>query len=121
MPGDSETTAAGWGILQVAVRRSGECTLVVRLEGELDVYSAGDLHNRLRETETGCTDVVIDLSRLSFMDCAGLREIVEAGKRARSRGGRLSLIDGPPAVRRLFTLTGLEGSFDFRPLAEYRT
>lgn len=111
--GASVTGTASWGILRVDAWRSQDGTLRVRLDGDLDIYSAADLHNRLREAEAGCIDVVIDLSGLSFIDCAGLHQIVEAERRARLRGGRLTLIDGPPSVHRLFTLTGLESEFEF--------
>jgi len=116
MSGDV-SRSAGWGILRVSASAPNDRTLIVRLDGELDIYSAGDLHNQLRQLECGRTEVVIDLSGLAFIDCAGLRELVEADARARARGGRLTLIDGPPAVRRLFTLTGLKSTFEFRSFA----
>lgn len=114
---DSFSTAAGWGILRIDCSQSRDGTLTVRLHGELDIYSAGELYNSLRESEPGCTDVVVDLSDLVFIDCAGLHQIVEAGKRAQARGCTLTLIDGPPAIRRLFALTGLASAFQFRTLA----
>lgn len=114
-PGPTPSTTGNFGILNVTSRRSDDGILTVGLEGELDVYSAGDLHNKLRQVETGSTDVVIDLSRLEFIDCAGLHQLVEADRRARSRGGRVTLIRGPSKVHRLFALTGLEAEFQFVP------
>lgn len=116
-PGPTPSTTGNFGILNVTSLRLDDGTLTVGLEGELDVYSAGDLHNKLRQAETGSIDVVIDLSRLEFIDCAGLHQLVEADRRARSRGGRLTLVRGPNKVHRLFALTGLEGEFQFVPLA----
>jgi anti-sigma B factor antagonist len=106
---------SNFGTLNVTARKLDDGTLSVALEGELDVYSAGDLNNHLREAEQGSSDMVIDLSRLEFIDCAGLHQLVEAGKRARLRGGRLSLIRGPQRVHRVFSLTGLETAFEFKP------
>ncbi len=108
---------ASFGTLNVIASRSDDGTLKVGLEGELDVYGAGDLHNQLRRAETGSTDIVIDLSRLEFIDCAGLHQLVEACERARLRGGRLSLVRGPNNVHRVFALTGLEYAFEFVPRA----
>ena len=116
-PGPTPSKTGNFGILNVTSRRSDDGTLTVGLEGELDVYSAGDLHNKLRRAETGSTDLVIDLTRLEFIDCAGLHQLVEAGRRARSRGGRLTLVRGPLKVHRLFVLTGLEREFQFVPHA----
>ncbi|HEX2053213.1 MAG TPA: STAS domain-containing protein [Actinomycetota bacterium] len=95
-------------MLRILTDRAEDGTLIVRLQGDLDIYSAGDLFTRLRRAEAGCTDIVIDLSDLQFLDCAGLKQLVEAGRRAEVRGGRLTLLDGSPAVQRILKLTGME-------------
>lgn len=105
--------SAGWGILRVRLGKPDRNTLRVRLEGELDAYAAGDLAAALREVEAGCTRLVIDLSRLTFLDCAGLHQIVEAERRVRARGGRLTLVAGPAPVQRVFNLTRLDRAFQF--------
>lgn len=115
-PPRAQSDTAGWAILRVRIEPS-EAVLTVQLEGELDAYSAGDLHNALREVEAGCTNLVIDLSGLTFLDCAGLHQIVEADRRVRERGGRLVLTNVSNAVRRVFKLTRLDSGFEFGSLA----
>ncbi len=90
-------------------------TLTVCLEGDLDIYSIRDLSNHLLQAEAEATDILIDLSRLKFIDCAGVHQLVEAGKRAGWRGGCLKLVKGPQRVHRVFALTGLESAFEFVP------
>ncbi len=110
---DPTEEAEGWGMLRVDCSKLDGSTLVVRLEGDLDAYSTRELSNHLQEAETGASDILVDLSRLRFIDCAGVHQLVEAGQRAKWRGGRLKLVRGPHQVHRVFALTGLEAAFEF--------
>ena len=42
---------------------------------------------------------MVDVSRVSFMDCAGLRALLATARRAELRGGRMRLIAASAAVR----------------------
>jgi anti-sigma B factor antagonist len=114
-PPDPAEHDEGWGMLRVAGSEFDGRTLTVRLAGDLDIYSTRELSNHLLQAEAGATDILIDLSRLRFIDCAGVHQLVEAGKRAAWRGGRLRLVKGPQRVHRVFALTGLESAFEFVP------
>jgi anti-anti-sigma factor len=52
----------------------------------------------------------MDLSRLTFSDCAGLRPIRRALREARRSGTEIELRDPVPAVQRVLQLTGLRPS-----------
>jgi anti-anti-sigma regulatory factor len=43
--------------------------------------------------------VVLDLSRLGFIDCTGLRCILELDAEARNDGFSIELVPGPPVVQ----------------------
>ena len=51
---------------------------------------------------------MLDLSGVSFMDCAGLRTLLATRRRAELRGGRMRLIAASAAVRRIIELTGVQ-------------
>lgn len=91
--------------------------LVVAPQGELDLSNADKLRDALDQAEATAKAVVLDLGGLAFMDAAGLRVVVDAGRRL---GERLSVRPGPPAVHRLFLLTELEDAlpFESRPSQE---
>ena len=73
----------------------------------MDLESAPIVRDRLREClESGFGKIVVDLGGLSFMDSSGLRVLVEAHRTAGARGIELDVIPGPPAVRRIFEITG---------------
>ena len=52
--------------------------------------------------------VLLDLSKLTFLDSTGLRCVVRADERAREEGRRLVVVKGPEAVQRVFEITRLQ-------------
>ena len=88
----------------------------VHVAGELDVVSAPELRQTLRETQWLAHLIVLDLRDLAFMDCAGTHAIVEASLRARKAGRRLVLVRGRPAIYRMFPLTRSSADVDIGDL-----
>lgn len=81
----------------------------VSLLGELDLSTVGKVQEELRRVEKSSPPtVVIDLSRVTFLDSTGLRCIVTADERARDEGRRLVIVRGPDPVQRVFSITRLE-------------
>ena len=81
----------------------------VLLRGELDLSTVGQVQDALERVEAGSPSVVVlDLSKLSFLDSTGLRCLVTANERAREQGRRLVIVRGPDAVQRVFSITGLD-------------
>jgi anti-anti-sigma factor len=82
-------------------------TVSISLQGELDLASARQLETRLAEAEReGPARLVVDLSRLAFIDSTGLRLLLQADARARERDCELVLRPGEPSVQRVFEVTG---------------
>jgi anti-sigma B factor antagonist len=81
----------------------------VWLVGELDLSTVAKVQEELRKVEQSSpATVVIDLSKLTFLDSTGLRCIVTADERAREAGRRMVVVRGPDAVQRVFSITRLE-------------
>ena len=79
------------------------------LVGELDLSSVAKVQEELRRIEAGSPrTVVVDLSKLTFLDSTGLRCIVTADERAREPGRRVVIVRGPDPVQRVFAITRLE-------------
>ncbi len=87
--------------------RDGRVRVV--LVGELDLSTVAKVQEELRRVEESQPPtVVIDLSRLTFLDSTGLRCIVTADERARAAGRRIGVGRGPDPVQRVFSITRLE-------------
>jgi anti-sigma B factor antagonist len=93
---------------------------MVRLDGELDAYSAPSLRERLHAVIEGAAEqdvLVVDLERVSFLDSTILGTLVGCLRRMRERGGELQLVYPTGPAERIFALTGLDAVF---PRAEPR-
>jgi anti-sigma B factor antagonist len=94
----SARAAAGYQVLDVA--------------GEIDVYTAPQLRERLIAlVEGGARRVVVELNRVEFLDSTGLGVLVGALKRLRGVGGELFLVCGQERLLKIFRITGLDRVF----------
>ncbi len=89
--------------------RPGDGGIIVAISGEVDVCTEGPLQQALLRIirERGAR-LMLDLSGVSFLDCAGLRAFLAIGRLAELRGGFLRLIAASAAVRRIIELTGAQ-------------
>jgi anti-sigma B factor antagonist len=83
---------------------------VLKLLGELDVCSAGHLRRAIGTVldQHDPQHLTMDLTALSFTDCAGLSVLVWARRCLAERGHELVITGSRPPVRRLVSLTGLD-------------
>lgn len=81
---------------------------VIYAEGEVDVYTAQLLEERLREVLAGQpSGVIIDLSRTHYIDSRGLAVLLRATK---ALPGALAVVSTRDRITRLFQATGLTKS-----------
>lgn len=79
----------------------------VRVEGELALNSSDTLE-RAVGAELVANSVLLDLSRIDFIDSAGLRAMTALVRSAKTTGRQLRLsADLPPHARRLMEIVGL--------------
>jgi anti-sigma B factor antagonist len=89
---------------------------LIALGGEVDLYTAPQVRERLDAAiETGTTRLVVDLSKVTFIDSTTLGVLVGGTKRLRPSGGRIAVVCDEPAITRIFEITGLDGAFDILP------
>jgi len=92
---------------------------VLAVVGEVDVYSAPTLRDRLADLiESGDPTVIVDLSGVGFLDSTGLGTLVASLKLAEQRGGQLPLVCADDRILRLFRITGLDSVFTIRASVE---
>ena len=78
---------------------------VIALHGELDLSSRQIVHDAFAEAVVrACDRVEVDASRVTFMDCGGLRVLLTA---ADAFGGEVCLRSPSPPVQRIAELVGL--------------
>lgn len=89
-------------------------TARLSLLGELDLASAPQLERSVGEAlAQGAAEILIDLSRLSFIDSSGLRLFILLNDRAGADGWTLALTRPPEPSRAVFQITGAEENLPF--------
>lgn len=92
---------------------------VVAVGGEIDVYTAPRLRDRISEVvATGQNDVLIDMGKVDFLDSTGLGVLVGALKKTRVHGGSLELVCDNDRLLKIFRITGLAKVFVIHPSVE---
>ncbi|HVT70203.1 MAG TPA: anti-sigma factor antagonist [Trebonia sp.] len=93
--------------------------VVVIIRGECDVTNAGRLREALLALlARRSARMVLDLSRVSFLDCAAARALVAASRRARLLGGSLAVAAPTASAARLLQLTGLGARLTIYPATD---
>jgi stage II sporulation protein AA (anti-sigma F factor antagonist) len=93
-------------VLRMMQNVTGDGTVVLTVQGEIDLATAGDLESRLADACATHEAVTVDLRRVSFLDCVGLQLLLDQHARGEARGCRVDFVQGPEPVRRVFELTG---------------
>ncbi len=82
--------------------------VVLKLDGEVDVYTAPKLKSRLVDlVDQGKFKIVVDLEEVDFMDSSGLGVLVGGLKRVRSHDGAIALVCTQENILKIFRITGL--------------
>ncbi len=82
---------------------------LVEVSGEVDLYTAPRFKEDLVALiETGVEHVIVDLSRVTFIDSTALGVIISGVKRLAEREGRLAIVAGSRPVVRILAVTGLD-------------
>jgi len=93
------------------VTAGADCA-VLRIGGEIDVYSAPQLRDCIIALRAdGIRHIIADLREVDFMDSTGLGALVGGLKRLREQDGSLQLVTGPGRISHLLRLTGLDRIF----------
>lgn len=80
--------------------------VIIALEGELDIGSVDTLSKALeRAGDEASERIVVDLSRVEFMDSTGLRILIGAHRRARETDRSLVVVTGDSPAARVLELT----------------
>jgi len=95
----------------VSQRELDERTRAIAVEGELDLASTPRLKWALTDAlDAGCSQIVLDLSRVTFIDSVALGVLIGVQRRLDS-DARLAIVRGHRDVSRIFELSGLDGTF----------
>jgi anti-anti-sigma factor len=94
------------------VREAANAVTHVSLAGELDLSTVPQVEGLLADRSgDGC--VVLDLSRLAFIDSTGISLVLRAQADSERDGWELKIVPGPDEIQRVFRLVDLEERLPF--------
>ena len=101
------------------VTREGDGATIVAVEGEIDVYTAPKLRDKITElVGDGVYQLIIDMEKVEFLDSTGLGVLVGGLKKVRAHDGSLELICSQERLLKIFRITGLAKVFTIHDSAE---
>lgn len=99
--------------LRLVVNERGTVS-TIEVEGEWDLAQRDAARDAVREAlERRPECLVVDLSRLTFIDSSGVHALIDTSKRCAGQGIRFVIISGPRAVQRVFDVCGVTAILPF--------
>jgi len=85
-------------------------TLIVAIEGEIDHHTSRLLKERIdsKFIMEPVKNIIIDLSRVTFMDSAGIGLIIGRMKRVSSVGGSMSIRNPKPEILKMLKMSNID-------------
>lgn len=93
----------------------------IDIEGEMSIFTAAALKQRLLDALVAGKEVEVDLTRVGEMDSAGIQLMVAAKREAAARNMPLRFTGHSPAVFDMIELYDLSGHFGDPVLIHSRT
>ena len=92
---------------------------IVAVGGEIDVYTAPKLRDKITElVAAGTYHLVVDMEAVEFLDSTGLGVLVGGLKRVRAHEGSLRLVCTQERILKIFRITGLTKVFPIHTSVE---
>ena len=85
-------------------------SVIVQLAGELDHYCAQSVRRELDGliSDRSISWLVLDFSRLQFMDSSGIGVILGRYRQMRDRGGQVGVMNMNKHIGRIFHMSGMD-------------
>ncbi len=82
---------------------------IIRVTGEIDVYSCPQLRTTLNTlVNGGSNDVILDLEDIQYIDSTGLGTIAHTARSISDKNGRILVICNKTHIKKIFEVSGLE-------------
>lgn len=91
--------------------RTEEGVTIVAVQGEVDLATTPQLSAALYEAAAAGSQIIVDLSAVTYMDSSGFGTLLGATKRLRPTGGTLHLVGCSTNVERMLVITRLNTIF----------
>lgn len=82
--------------------------LLVRIKGEMDLAAVETIRGEVdKQFQSGVRHLLLDLSRVNFIDSSGIGVILGRYRKVSAGGGKLAIVRPQPQVKRVLDIAGL--------------
>ena len=93
----------------VRTREHGTETIVISVEGELDIATAHEFERELvNAARCASGRVVVDLTATTFFDSSAIRALIAGSRRLKASGAETCVVCSGSAVERVLQITGVD-------------
>ncbi len=104
--------------MEIAVQRMGDVAVAIIPVEDLDAGNSADFKRDMAPVVDANTKLVLDLSRLRFVDSSGLGAFISLLRKVNARGGDLKLCNMSKPVRAVFELVRMHRVFEILPTSQ---
>jgi len=104
--------------MEISSDRMGDVAVAIMPMEELDASNAGKFKDDIAPVLEAHTKLVLDLSRLRFVDSSGLGAFISCLRKVNAKGGELKLCGMSKRIRAVFELVRMHRIFDIRDTKE---
>jgi anti-sigma B factor antagonist len=98
--------------MELVLQRTGDVAVAIVPVEDLDASNAGEFKRGMTPVIDATTKLVLDLSRLRFVDSSGLGAFISCLRKLNAKGGDLKLCGMSKQVRAVFELVRMHRVFD---------
>lgn len=107
--------------LTITEERKQNHPIRLLVSGEIDVFTAPKLRERLLPLCQDGETVIVDLSNVDYIDSTGLGVFIGAYKIQQTSSGKMILIGVNKRLSRLFRITGLQNIIEIKEQEDGQT
>ncbi len=100
--------------MQIELEKQG-AILWVTITGEIDLLETERLRRSVDSQLTGCTHLVLDLTRVDFIDSSGVGSIIGRYRRIREQGGDMAIVGAEGGVEKVLAFSGIRNIVPLYP------
>ncbi len=89
-------------------------TLQINVEGKIDSSTSIEFQDAVLNSFQKCTDLVINMEKVSYISSAALRTLILGNKAAGAKGGQMTLTGVGPAVMDVLKTVGFDKIINIR-------
>lgn len=103
--------------MEVNITVNNNEKIIIRIEGHLDTLAAQSLTEQLAPVmEDAGKQITLDFTNLDYISSSGLRVLILLNKKAKEKGGHVTIVGMKENILQIFQIVGFDKIFTINPV-----